>query len=1222
MPVMDADPADAGLLVALLGPVEIGPAGGVMAGVAQPRLRVLLGLLAVAAGRVVSTEALVDGVWGEDWSPGRERNLHSLVYQLRRRLAAVEPGAGPGQGGARLVRAGGGYRLVLGTGALDVTVFQDLAGRGRAAARAGDTAGARELFGQALGVWRGAALADAAGLCSRLAGEAARLEDLRLAVVEERIGCDLALGAHGEVAGELAELVAEFPLRERLAALLMTALYRCGRRGEALAVYDTARRVLAGQLGLDPGPELAGLQAKVLADDPDLAAPAPPVPAPVAVPGSPTPESAGPGGVVPRQAPAGAFVGRAEELGRLEAVGRAAVAGDAAAVLVVGEPGAGKSRLLAEAAKRIPLGRQFWVAGYEPERQVPFAAAADLLRALAGLGGAGRRLGELVFDAPRGEVSALEPVRILEAAHVALRAAGPAVVLADDLQWVDGLSVALCHYLVRAAEISGAPLALIAAGRPSANDASLSASLAQVLPAQRLARLELGPLASGEALELVRSLAPGLGDAQAREVASLAGGSPFWLEALVRTGGAAADAGRLVTARLRGASADAGAVVALLAVVGRPLGVADLARLNGWQTGRAEHAVQEVVARGLAVESAAVVRMAHDLVRAAVVRDVPEEHRVGIHGRIGRRLAGIAGEDVRRLREALAHMHAAGLPSLDLAGRVVRSPQRTLLGEDGLALVAAVADQADPYDQAVLRLNQEIAVVASALGRHDVALERSLVVADRGRDRSQRARALAQAARSAFALNDSDASRAYVERARATLTGDELFDLELDIHLAALDLWSDDRQQLGQALAHDAGQRARRLFQAGEHVRALHLEALRVEYEAALQQDDLATMVRAAEDRAAIARGYDEESYLTASLAGACAMRRIGRLDEARQRARRVLDEAQRRVLPRLALESGYWLGTLLIESGRIADAEDVVSGAQELASRIGDEARGRHSIEHLASELDFYSGDWRAGIERLLAYAEGASHHARVELHRLPALWLALAGGEALAGDVLAQLEAARAAADRAGCARCAAALRLSAADALAHVRRRAQAAESLAEWRRMQPHPQPHDSYVERRVEALLREPVAAELLEAAAHEAEELGFGLDALWTGLDLGAALAQTDRERAKEVLTRVAQTAGERGALTVRELAGRRLRALGVRTWRRGSGSGVLTEREQVIAHLIAAGASNPEIAQRLFLSRKTVERHVSNVLRKAGVRNRAELAARVAKLEGEGAHR
>ena len=169
------------------------------------------------------------------------------MYQLRRRLAALEP-----EGAARLARAGAGYRLVLGPGELDVAVFGDLAGRGREAARAGDAAAARELFGQALGLWRGAALADAAPLCGRLAGEAARLEEARLAVTEERVGCDLALGRHGEVAGELAGLVAEFPLRERLAALLMTALYRCGRRGEALAVL---RGGAAGAgRGAGPGP--------------------------------------------------------------------------------------------------------------------------------------------------------------------------------------------------------------------------------------------------------------------------------------------------------------------------------------------------------------------------------------------------------------------------------------------------------------------------------------------------------------------------------------------------------------------------------------------------------------------------------------------------------------------------------------------------------------------------------------------------------------------------------------------------------------------------------------------------------------------------------------------------------------------------------------------------------------------------------------------------------
>ncbi len=139
---------------------------------------------------------------------------------------------------------------------------------------------------------------------------------------------------------------------------------------------------------------------------------------------------------------------------------------------------------------------------------------------------------------------------------------------------------------------------------------------------------------------------------------------------------------------------------------------------------------------------------------------------------------------------------------------------------------------------------------------------------------------------------------------------------------------------------------------------------------------------------------------------------------------------------------------------------------------------------------------------------------------------------------------------------------------------------------------------------------------------HEAEELDLTLDALWTRIDLGSALAGGDRSRARNVLEGAAQTAAELGALTEQQVAEQRLRALGVRTWRRGAGAEFLTERERAVARLVAAGASNPEIAQQLFLSRKTVERHVSNLLKKVGVRNRAELAARVAELEVEGAHR
>src|SRR5439155_5372709 len=154
--------------------------------------------------------------------------------------------------------------------------------------------------------------------------------------------------------------------------------------------------------------------------------------------------------------------------------------------------------------------------------------------------------------------------------------------------------------------------------------------------------------------------------------------------------------------------------------------------------------------------------------------------------------------------------------------------------------------------------------------------------------------------------------------------------------------------------------------------------------------------------------------------------------------------------------------------------------------------------------------------------------------------------------------------------------------------------------EWVRMQTRPQPRDRYLQRRIEAFLRGPVSAELLESAACEAEELGFVLDALWTRLDLGAALATADRPRAKEILGRVARLADESGAQTIVAVAEKRLRALGVRTWRRGpGGGGTLTEREHAIARLVAEGASSPEIALQLIMSRKTVVRHVSYVLKK-----------------------
>jgi DNA-binding CsgD family transcriptional regulator len=243
--------------------------------------------------------------------------------------------------------------------------------------------------------------------------------------------------------------------------------------------------------------------------------------------------------------------------------------------------------------------------------------------------------------------------------------------------------------------------------------------------------------------------------------------------------------------------------------------------------------------------------------------------------------------------------------------------------------------------------------------------------------------------------------------------------------------------------------------------------------------------------------------------------------------------------------------------------------------------------------------------------------------LHGDLALWHGRLEGAAAAATVVEQVALGQACADAVGCARCAAELLLFAAEGLARADEQEEARRALARWEASGVRPEILDEILQLHASALTEEDTAARVdaLKTALATAEGSSYRLAALWIHLDLGRALADVDTERAVAELGQVADLASRQGATTVLELAEQALRALGVRTWRRGAAA-PLTERELQIARLISEGASNPEIARQLFLSRKTVERHVSNLLKKVGVRNRAELAARVADLEVEGAHR
>jgi len=683
--------------------------------------------------------------------------------------------------------------------------------------------------------------------------------------------------------------------------------------------------------------------------------------------------------------------------------------------------------------------------------------------------------------------------------------------------------------------------------------------------------------------------------------------------------------------RLRGVSADSAALLALLAAAARPMGLSDVATIEEWSSERVEVAAADLVARGVSVYAGGGVQLAHDLIRAAAVRDMPLETRLDVHRRLSFWLERVAGDDMQRLREALYHRHMSGLPSLELANRLARSPQRTLLGTEGLSLLTRIADESDPADERVLELDQEIASLATQLASHILALERWLLVAERAPEAGLRASALLQAAHSSFALNDEKSVREYLTRAREVDVADDLFELELDTQEAAIGLWFGDDRAPARWFASETTKRARRMVERpgvslDARARRVYLEALRVEYDLAFQNDEAKALLTTSEERAEVARGFDTAAYLGASIASARALRRMGRLHESEQRLRHVWEEAHRRVLPQVTIDAAYWLGTVLELQGRIVEAEEVVAEAAELAARVGDEARGRHGISRLASEISFHRGDWRSAVAGLLEQAQEMSTHERIQLYQDGALWLALVGGTEFEPEASSWLADARACAEDAACPRCGTELRLAAAEVLARTGHFDDAAQSLAEWEQLQKNPQPRDHVIRQRVEALLQgqagNGAAAAALEAAIEEGERLALILDALWTRIDLGRILRDSNPKRAIEVLRAAAESATQMGAVTEGRVAEKLLRSLGVRTWRRGSAAEPLTDRERQIVRLISDGASNPEIAQQLFLSRKTVERHVSNVLKKVGVRNRAELAARVAQLELEGAPR
>jgi DNA-binding SARP family transcriptional activator/DNA-binding beta-propeller fold protein YncE len=238
--------------------------------------RAVLALLLLHANEVVSTDRLIDDLWGDSPPESAANMLQGYVSHLRKLL---EPGRGRGEHEVLVSRAPG-YVLHIGDDQLDAERFERLSTEGRRLLADREAKAAGQRLRAALALWRGGALDDLAYEAFARA-EIDRLEELRLQTLEDRVDADLALGRHDGLVPELRELVDRYPLRERLRAQLMAALYRCGRQAEALEAYRDARRALLDELGVEPGPALRQLEQAILRQDPALGEPAPP-PAPIA----------------------------------------------------------------------------------------------------------------------------------------------------------------------------------------------------------------------------------------------------------------------------------------------------------------------------------------------------------------------------------------------------------------------------------------------------------------------------------------------------------------------------------------------------------------------------------------------------------------------------------------------------------------------------------------------------------------------------------------------------------------------------------------------------------------------------------------------------------------------------------------------------------------------------------------------------------------------------
>ena len=708
----------------LLGPLEVTYDGRPL-DLGRPKQRVVLAALLIDANRIVSLDRFNDVLWPSGAAIRTAGNLPVYIANLRRLLEPARAARTPPE---RILTRAPGYLLRVDPGEYDVRDFEALLARGNRHLAEGRPRAARRDLGEALSLWRGRAMDE----FPFAEIEAARLEALRVAAMEDRIEADLALGAHTAVVDELERLVQDHGLRERLVGLLMLALYRSGRQSEALRAYTAAREYLGSELGLEPGPALARMEAAILAHAPELDWRPPPAEG-VAAPAEP--------GATPPTPAADPFVGRATELAAL----RAAMAhlADAAGgiVLVSGEPGIGKTRLVREAVAEVAArgGTVAWGRGEEGDGAPPFWPWAQVIRALldhpdrdgvrAAIGPHGPELAQLVpeIKALTGE---LAPPPAIDAAGARYRfldaVAGfveglaqhrPVAVVLDDLQWADSPSLQLAVHVAR--RLEGRKGLLVATYRDvdPPPEGRLTETLAVLARMPGRLDLKLGGLSQEEVAEFITHEAGAAPAGVVEAVWSRASGNPFFVGELVRllvaekrlTAEAAKDAGvpwavrQVIGRRLDRLPPETRQVLTVAAVAGSEFDLRVVAAAAGVDLDRALDLVDVAVAGGVLIEDEAAperFEFSHALVHETVYKQATSLRRARLHAVVADALEQVG--DAQPPASEVAHHLNEAVP--------VVGPSRAVAAG---VRAAASAQAALAYEVAEDHLRRALSLVAT-----------------------------------------------------------------------------------------------------------------------------------------------------------------------------------------------------------------------------------------------------------------------------------------------------------------------------------------------------------------------------------------------------------------------------------------------------------------------------------------------------------------------------